>query len=268
MPVKALTVTERGRESGFFERAGETRRNVDRLVDHANNPLVQGPHLTTELAKKLERVGVDQGTDDIDAIFDIASRVMETHNQITREVAEAGGGTPTKAGELKSMDRMREKRLEHGSYRKIGDVVRTTVLFQDLESLYEAVIELYERAEIVSVKDRFVNPHPSGYRDLLFNIRLEDPETGMDHITEIQFQLESMHDAKEAEHHLYRKRRKLDHDLVVCYQENPDNAVRIEKLKSEILELQEKSRQIFDNAWEPYEGKLDDYRKITEEKAA
>ncbi|MBU0706146.1 hypothetical protein KJ657_04950 [Patescibacteria group bacterium] len=267
MPFNALK-TERGRESGFFERVGETRKSVDRLIDHINNPLVHGPHLTTELSRKLADVGVDQGTDDIDAIRAMASRVMETHNRVTREVAEASGGTPTEAGELKSMDRMLEKRLEHGSYRTIGDVVRTTILFEDLESLYEAVIELYERVEIVAVKDRFVNMRPSGYRDLLFKIRLEDPETRGDHITEIQFQLESMHDAKEDEHQLYKKRRKLEHNLVVCYQEDPENEVRIERLKSEIVELQEKSRQIFDSAWEPFKGKLDDYRKVAEEMAA
>jgi hypothetical protein len=263
MVANVHVITEKEPESVALKRVEETRENVERLVDSANKPLVQGPLLTGGLARQLVDVKINQGAEDVDELRAMALRVIPAHNRVTEEVAETGGGRATIASELKDEDRMREKYGDQyeSAHKKIGDVVRTSIIFDDLGSLYRAVIKLYETVEIIRVKDRFINPRPSGYRDLLFNIRLEDPETGKDHITEVQFQLAAIHNVRKEEHTLYRKRRTLEQECDLYLKQNPGDEAGVEELRREISRLEGESSEIFEEAWKPYEGSFDEYEE-------
>jgi hypothetical protein len=240
--------------------AENTREEVDYALSTFNNPLFQGPILTQCLEKQTAESKIDQGTEDMDELRAIASRVREAHNALTAEIAEASSGHPVLAKKLKSEERMWDKYVENGfDHNGIGDVVRTSIHFDNLETLYQAVMELYERVQIVRVKDRFLRPKASGYRDLLFNVRMVDPVTGKDHMTEIQFQLEDMHWAKKAEYPSYFKRRALELELASIQKTHPDETIKIRDLKAEIARLESNSRRIFERAWQPFMGQLSGY---------
>lgn len=257
MPLANPGQTELSYESDTIPAIEKSRDRLEGLLDGINNPLVQGPHLTSELAKLTEGNEVHQEAEDMDELRAMAARLKDTHNDLTSEVAKAGGGRPHLASKLKKETRMWEKYVEHGfTHTKTGDVLRTSIHFDDLESLYLAVVELYSRAKIVRVKDRFINPTSEGYRDMLFNISLVDPETGKTHITEIQFQLEDMYRAKKQEYPHYIQRRALRQELEYFKKEEPENIDKIRELEEEIAYLQSASQDIFTDAWRPYASKL------------
>ncbi len=276
MPVTTpLEDTEEFEATGVFKVGENARANVERLLGGFEKPLIQGPHLTTQLEKLHVGYQIDQGLigdkedEALPKLLANASHFQGPHADLTNGIAQASGGQAHVAEDLKKKHRIKEKCLERGyTHNMIGDVVRSRIHFNDLESLYLAVIELYKRAEIVRVKDRFVSPRQSGYRDLLFNVKLKDPETGEYHITEIQFQLEDMHKAKRSEYSYYIKRRSLQEKIARCRNEEPDNHEKIKELETKISYLLRTSQDIYDTAWEPYEGKFDGYEKMAEEAAA
>lgn len=261
MPSAVPSKIEEKEELPVSELVEEERGRIEDVVSRANEPLFQGTRLTSELEKLTAGNKIDQGAEDMDELRAIASRVREAHNVLTATVSAASGGYPMLAKRLKSEERMWDKYVENGfDHNKIGDVVRTSIHFDNLETLYQAVMELYERVQIVRVKDRFLKPTASGYRDLLFNVRLMDPETGKDHITEIQFQLEAMRRAKGAEYPSYFRRRALELELISIEKGHPEEVIKIRDLKAEIARLENNSRQIFERAWQPFAGKLSDYQ--------
>ena len=257
MPVSRPTEIMRYDTADTVPVIESERGRMEGLLCEISNPLVQGPHLTGELAKLTEKNEVHQEAEDMDELRAMAARLKDTHNELTSEVAAIGRGRPVLARKLKKETRMWEKYVEHGfTHTKTGDVLRTSIHFDDLETLYQAVIELYKRAEIVRVKDRFINPRSSGYRDLLFNIRLTDPETGKAHITEIQFQLEDMYQAKRREYPNYIQIRVLEQELAYFKREEPENTDKIRALEEEMAYIQSSSQDIFAAAWRPYASKL------------
>ena len=257
MPVTRPTEIEHHDTADTIPVIEKGRDRIEGLLGSIHNPLIQGPHLTGELAKLTEGNEVRQEAEDMDELRAMAARLKDTHNDLTSEVAVVGGGKPVLSKKLKKETRMWEKYVEHGfTHTKTGDVLRTSIHFDDLETLYQAVMELYKRAEIVRVKDRFVSPRASGYRDLLFNIRLIDPDTGKSHITEIQFQLEDMYQAKRREYPNYIQCRALQQELDYFEKEEPENMDKIRKLQEEIAYLQSSSQDIFAAAWRPYSSKL------------
>lgn len=256
-------------QEGSYERVDgdpESFRNrFETLIGEVNHPLSQGPHLTGQLSKHLQGVKLDQGVKSLDELRAVAGRFIETHNKLTEEVAQASGGRAKLAQGLKAEARMWDKAAEYGDPNQIGDVVRTVINFDDLNSLYKAFMEIYRRAEVVRIKDRFVNPKSNGYRDMLFNIRLQDVDTGETHVTEVQLHLQAMYDAKKQEYPNYIKARDLRREMkdleheqsktpdLTRYEEIKDRIVAIEK---EISWLDVESRDIYDAAWEPFDGQI------------
>ncbi len=233
----------------------EGRERLQNLLSHFDDPTHQGPHLTTDLERRL----VDrplQESEDMNELRAIASRVKEGHNEITRKVARQSGGRFFQARHLKDEGRMWEKFGEYvqegGDQNMIVDVVRSRIHFDTLDQLYAAVKVLHESAEIVRVKDHFVRPHDSGYRDILFNIRLRDPKTGKVHISEIQFHLNELFAAKRLEYPHYIKRRELLPKLDYYKEQEPENTEKIKALEQAVAWELNASQQIYDEAWQAY----------------
>jgi len=256
-------------DQGGYEKVNDTaeafRSRFETVLGEVSDPLSQGPHLTEQLSRHLKGAKLNQGVKSLDELRAVAGRFLEKHNKLTSDVALLSGGRPKLASDLKKEARMWDKAAEYGDPNQIGDVVRTVINFDDLPSLYQAFTELYRQAEVVRIKDRFVNPKSNGYRDMLFNIRLKDEETGEYHITEIQLHLQAMFDAKKREYPNYikardlrREMRDLEHEQSKTpdLQRYEDIRERIVVIEKEISWLDVESRDIYDDAWEPFDGQI------------
>lgn len=126
---------------------------------------------------------------------------------------------------------------------KITDIARTTIISNDIESLVSTFELLEKQTNIVSVKNRFKNPAPSGYRDL--NILVELPETKI--IAEVQLHLAEIAKVKSGpEHDLYEQIQKIERQAIA----NNRSISEIEKTRIEVL--RKESLTLYHNAWQPY----------------
>lgn len=87
-----------------------------------------------------------------------------------------------------------------GHWEKLVDAVRASIAVDTMEELKGVLDHLKQKGLKLAraPKDRFNKPLPSGYRDLMMNITLEN---GM--VAELQLHVKEMIQAKEAAHHDY-----------------------------------------------------------------
>jgi len=135
---------------------------------------------------------------------DLYKKAGDTHKKlksVADKVSANFAGSEVVIPPLKSFDRIKEKvdKDYQGDWKKITDVVRGSISFQNIDDLKNAVSFFSQNLPIVYVKDRISNPAPSGYRDMLALFR--DPENGI--IGEIQFHLCHILKVKDEEHKLY-----------------------------------------------------------------
>ena len=189
------------------------------------------------IARSPKKVG--QTSDNLDELMD-AARVAKTEvDDITRGVADSTGGEALLAP-IKSPGSVESKLMERGvsGPGDIVDYARSSVVYDNWEDVYRGFQELSERGEIVRVKDRFRNPAPGGYRDILVNVR-----TSNGHIAEIQLHYRPLLDAKNGPGHpLYEQTRDIlrradaeNRSLTVAEQTEVDRLTRLsEDLYGEI----------------------------------
>lgn len=117
-------------------------------------------------------------------------------------------GKPGWRNEPKSDDRVRDKLVEYGNdASRLKDLAAARAEFSTLDDIYDALGELVGDPDvtILDVKDRFVAPNGSGYRDILLNLRLSNG-----HVGELRLHLKVLEDVAEWEHALYEVRRDFD----------------------------------------------------------
>lgn len=173
-----------------------------------------GPRLTQQQLSSAER--------------DLAPVLGEAHTQkpafddMLRSIADDLGGR-VKLAEVKGGDRLFEKHvLENESdVSRMRDLVRGSLIVDKIADVQKALKALSERFEVTRVKDRFTNPTPSGYRDMLVNVRLPGGLEG-----EVQIHVPEMLAAKKLGHKVYDIERRLPSD-------HPDKA-GLEQLQKEI----------------------------------
>lgn len=115
-----------------------------------------------------------------------------------RLAADTGG---TSRGRDGLKDRGRALRKAMGDYggdaSYLLDIVASMVVYVHLDQVYDALAKLkrgdFPGLEVCYVQDRFVHPTPSGYRDVVTNIRLSNG-----HIGELRLGLRSMWEYSEA----------------------------------------------------------------------
>ena len=84
------------------------------------------------------------------------------------------------------------------------DVVRASGLFDEAPGMQKMLEEAIKHLEMVRAKDRLNNPLPTGYRDLLLNVRFRD------HVCELQLHVKAIHAHKELAHEHYDYQRVID----------------------------------------------------------
>ncbi|MEU4772367.1 toxin glutamine deamidase domain-containing protein [Micromonospora sp. NPDC023644] len=121
----------------------------------------------------------------------------------------AGGvGRPGWRAKPKGIDRVKDKLVEYeNDASRLKDLAAAKVEFQRLEDLYNALDELdrNRKVVIVGIKDRFLRPMRSGYRDILVNLRMSNG-----HVAELRLHLAAIDEVAKWEHPLYEVRRDIE----------------------------------------------------------
>ncbi|WP_231394844.1 toxin glutamine deamidase domain-containing protein [Micromonospora sp. CNB394] len=144
----------------------------------------------------------------VDRLYVDAAVAQQELNALAVKLA-GRDGIPGWRTEPKSRDRVLDK-LE-GEYgndaSELKDLAGAKVQFDSLDAIYQALGRLAAAPEVVilHIKDRFLAPQASGYRDILLNLRMSNG-----HVAELRLQLASLDDIAEWEHALYEVRRDLE----------------------------------------------------------
>jgi hypothetical protein len=146
----------------------------------------------------------------LDALYaDWRSRQNELNDLAVRHArpGEEGGGTPKWREDEKERGRAWQKIDEYGGdVSLLTDLVGAFIQFETLDDLYSALERINNdpSVSIVFYDDRFLNPEPSGYRDVQLNVRLRDG-----HVAEFRLHLAALDEVARWEHSLYEVRRDI-----------------------------------------------------------
>ncbi|MEU7573752.1 toxin glutamine deamidase domain-containing protein [Micromonospora sp. NPDC049240] len=145
--------------------------------------------------------------DYVDRLYAGAAVAQLELNDIASTIA-GETGTPGWRSEPKSRKRVRDKLVEYtNNAARLKDLAGAKVEFATLGEIYGALATLADRPDvlIMDIKDRFVSPQSSGYRDILLNLNLSNG-----HVGELRLHLAALEDVAKWEHALYEVRRDLE----------------------------------------------------------
>ncbi|MCT2276609.1 toxin glutamine deamidase domain-containing protein [Micromonospora chalcea] len=143
----------------------------------------------------------------VDRLYADAAVAQQELNTLAVVLA-ADQGRPGWRKEPKNRDRVLDKLVEYeNDASKLKDLAGAKVQFDTLDAVYQALGRLAADPEVVilHVKDRFLDPQDSGYRDILLNLRMSNG-----HMAELRLQLAAIEGVAEWEHALYEVRRDLE----------------------------------------------------------
>ncbi|MGN9774162.1 toxin glutamine deamidase domain-containing protein [Micromonospora sp. H33] len=109
--------------------------------------------------------------------------------------------------EPKRLDRVLDKLVEYdGDASRLKDLAAAKIEFDNLNDLYATLDRVGRHPDlvVVGIKDRFLKPRGSGYRDVLLNLRMTNG-----HIAELRLHLTPVDMVAKWEHALYEVRRDL-----------------------------------------------------------
>ncbi|WP_233219682.1 toxin glutamine deamidase domain-containing protein [Micromonospora sp. RP3T] len=162
-----------------------------------------------------QQAGFEQGRkndpiyldDYVDRLYAGAAVAQLELNDIASTIA-GETGTPGWRSEPKSRKRVRDKLVEYANNAaRLKDLAGAKVEFATLGEIYGALATLADHPDvlIMDIKDRFVSPQSSGYRDILLNLNLSNG-----HVGELRLHLAALEDVARWEHALYEVRRDLE----------------------------------------------------------
>lgn len=194
--------------------------------------------------KEYQSSYLKQPHNNFDLLYQKAILGQSELETITQQIAHKSNAYTFSSG-LKSKQRaMRKITLKHaGKSERITDLARTSIVAQDIQALMKSFELLAQETQVVRVKNRFVNPKASGYRDLSVLLRL--PESGL--IAEVQLHLEAFSFIKNGEeHHNYELIQQIEQLQI---SEKRDLS---EIEQAAINKLRRESKQIYQQAWHRY----------------
>lgn len=149
----------------------------------------------------------------------------------------------------KSEGRSREK-VEtdyDGDWTQIKDVVRGTIISNNLGEMEQAVADLQKAGIELAAqpKDKVSNPTPEGYRDINVLVKLPN---GM--VAELQFNVPRMLEAKEEMHNVYARQQKIQRKNGSA----EPNSTWSEQDTDTFLALREEQLAVYSAAWEEVEA--------------
>ncbi|WP_262286585.1 toxin glutamine deamidase domain-containing protein [Micromonospora sp. MA102] len=193
------------------------------ITPKATKPL---PTPVTEDQRRIAAAIASRGQSNIQLGFDDSRRDDETYRlayvdqlyvdatvaqqELTElAIAVAGDdGQPDWRTEPKSRERVLDKLVEYeNDAAQLKDLAGAKVQFRRLDDIYRSLDRLSADPDVVilHIKDRFLKPQQSGYRDVLLNLRMSNG-----HVAELRLHLNSLDEIAEWEHALYEVRRDLE----------------------------------------------------------
>jgi hypothetical protein len=176
-----------------------------------------------------------QNTHDLDTLYGEAAAADKVLKQMTRTVAASTGGTAVfpPGGGLKGRKRAKEKiEVELGGDASLlMDISRSSIEYDDVDEVYRALqFILRQGYEVVRLKDRALEPLPSGFWDIHLNLRMPNG-----HIAELQLHLRKIRQYSiEKGHKHYERIREMEARAV---RENrpliPEERATIDRLNCE-----------------------------------
>jgi hypothetical protein len=150
-----------------------------------------------------------QGSEDLDQLYDDAKKAQVELSGATKAIGRDTSGETLIPPNLKRRKRAREKiRNDYGGdASQLTDIARTSLVYDKLESVYDALEKVESQFEVVRIKDRFERPAPGGYRDILLNLKTSDG-----HVVEMQLHIaDILHEKDKGEgHDLYEQMRDIE----------------------------------------------------------
>ncbi|MCG6201073.1 hypothetical protein [Psychromonas antarctica] len=130
-----------------------------------------------------------------------------------------------------------------GASEKITDLARTSIVAKDVPTLMDAFTLFDQQTELLRIKNRFLAPVASGYRDLSLLIRLPKSQI----VAEVQLHLEAFSAIKNGkEHENYEQIQQIERLQLT------DNRALSEIELAAISKLRKESRQLYQQAWNQY----------------
>ncbi|MFE2613787.1 toxin glutamine deamidase domain-containing protein [Micromonospora chalcea] len=143
----------------------------------------------------------------VDRLYADAAVAQQELNTLAVVLA-ADQGRPGWRKEPKNRERVLDKLVEYeNDASRLKDLAGAKVQFDTLDAVYQALggLAADPKVVILHVKDRFLDPQDSGYRDILLNLRMSNG-----HMAELRLQLAAIEGVAEWEHALYEVRRDLE----------------------------------------------------------
>ncbi|MFC0508146.1 toxin glutamine deamidase domain-containing protein [Micromonospora costi] len=141
---------------------------------------------------------------DLSAKAEVAQRELnELVARLASDRAKAGWRREPKAHR-----RVLDKLVEYDNdASRLKDLAAAKLEFERLDDLYDTLHDLGGDPDVVvvEVKDRFLRPQPSGYRDVLLRLRMSNG-----HIAELRLHLDAVEEVAVWDHALYEIRRDLE----------------------------------------------------------
>ncbi|WP_372882411.1 RelA/SpoT domain-containing protein [Psychromonas sp.] len=194
--------------------------------------------------KEYQSSYLKQPYNDFDLLYQKAILAQSELETVIDQIALKTNAYTFSSG-LKSKQRaMRKITLKHaGRSEKITDLVRTSIVAQDVPTLINSFELLAQQTQLVRIKNRFANPNCSGYRDLSLLLRL--PESGI--IAEVQLHLEAFSFIKNGEeHNNYEQIQQIE--LLQISERRGLSEIEL----TAIDKLRRESKLLYQQAWQQY----------------
>ena len=194
--------------------------------------------------KEYQSGDLKQPHNDFSLLYQAAILGQSELEAITQQVVLKSKAYTLSSGIKSKRGAMRKIMLKHaGKSEKITDLARTSIVAQDITGLIKSFELLAQETKLLRIKNRFVRPNVSGYRDLSVLLRL--PRSGI--IAEVQLHLEAFSVIKNGEEHNSYKQIQQIEQLQLS-----EKRALSEIEWAAINKLRRESKQLYQQAWQQY----------------
>ncbi|MFE1745865.1 DUF4157 domain-containing protein [Coleofasciculus sp. H7-2] len=177
---------------------------------------------------------------DLDKLYKQAEEAQpELYEKVT-QIANETSGVAKLPQALKGRERAMEKTMADykGDVSKLVDIARGSIVYKSFADLMGGLDICNRNLTLVREKNRFAQPTPAGYRDILLNVQLSNS-----HIAELQLHLTQILEVKSgAGHKIYEEVRKIE-----AAAQTADRALNSEE-RAKIEQLNAEAKALYDQA--------------------
>ncbi len=177
---------------------------------------------------------------DLDKLYKQAEEAQPELYEKVNQIASETSGVAKLPQALKGRERAMEKTMADykGDVSKLVDIARGSIVYKSFADLMGGLDVCNRNLTLVREKNRFAQPTPAGYRDILLNVQLSNG-----HIAELQLHLTQILEVKSgAGHKIYEEVRKIE-----AAAQTADRALSSEE-KAKIDQLNAEAKALYDQA--------------------